>query len=370
MEEAQATYYLDPNEVKLSVIYDRLLIEVEPKAIGKSFSLELDNDVIAQVSQEIFSDVKTMYKGIEDALKKVNDEVSLSFDGNGQLTYKMSFFVGRVRKDRQFNITLQENESDPLILLEKKMENKFAQLFNKFSEIEQRIQPKVVNNNDIKRFVKEEDKEIAERMARLEEKVFNRLELLENKVMEVLNKVMDQGINSKTEANKSSQKIIKLGFDRLSPKATFFNFTDDDQTIEYTNLKSNGLIPFSPQLPKKGTFVLSLKIQKIPSPISFGVVSYNDLRKDRWHPYSFYYETQKGIIHYNGIGRVEPHYSDIGFGKVNDVLSFIMDAEQDFFFFKINGIEINRINYNIKDKVYYPYCQFGTGTKVTIIQEI
>jgi len=130
---------------------------VEDLINGKSFFVELDNDAIVQVSKEIFSDVNTMYQGLEDALKNAYQEVKLSCDDLGFLNYKLTYVLGPMKKEHNFSISLQEKRCDSLGALESKMESKLTDVLAKVS--------------DLVHFVSNIEKNVLTRLEKLEQRV-------------------------------------------------------------------------------------------------------------------------------------------------------------------------------------------------------
>ncbi len=196
MDKSKNIFLFDRFEFKLSKKEHRLSIEIEDPASGRSFSISLDSDAIPQLSHDIFADVNSMYQGLEDALKQLHKEVTLYFDGEGSLEYRVNFSVGIVKKDLHFTIVLQEKQLEPWVILERKMEYRFNQVFSKFEEIESQVNfPVGYQGNDEEKHpssmksdiekLKSENKYVIEAMNRLEKAIFERLDNLEQRVEKI-----------------------------------------------------------------------------------------------------------------------------------------------------------------------------------------
>jgi len=137
MDKIKNSYSLGDYLIELSKTNDHFFIEIEAPGSGRMFFVELENDAIHQVSQELFSNVQEMFQAFEDAIQKAYPEVSLTFNGSGKLTYRVSFSVGPIKKDQQFTIELQEKKIDALTMFERKVENRFEKLSQKLAYLEQ-----------------------------------------------------------------------------------------------------------------------------------------------------------------------------------------------------------------------------------------
>jgi len=196
MDQAKNIFLFDRFEFKLAKKENRLSLEVEDPASGRSFFISLDSDAIPQLSHDIFADVNSMYQGLEDALKELHKEVRLSFDSEGNLEYRVNFSVGIVKKDLHFTIVLQEKQLEPWVILERKMEYRFNQVFSKFEEIESQVNfPVGHHENDEEKHtssvrsdinkITNENKYILEAMNRLEKGLFEKFANLEQRIEKI-----------------------------------------------------------------------------------------------------------------------------------------------------------------------------------------
>jgi len=384
-DQTQDFYTLDQYEVKLTKIDDRLLIEIEAPLAAKSFSIEFTSPMIPQATNDIFPDVSTMYQGLQDALLKTHPEVSIYFDGYGGLAYQVSFSVGVIKKEHKFTLDLIEKKLDPLLRLEKKMENKLAQIMKKVSEIEKQIQPEggLTQTPEINQTGKEEILKIIER---LEGRIFEKLDNMEKRVTaleeqktgnnssdidvnKILNALSRLEIPKETqESSKAVTQDFKVLFDSSSSKASGFAFSNGNKTVEFADPNLHFEIPFNKELPKTGKIVLSVKLEVIPNSIWIGIISEEHLSKACWYEFDINYLTAGGIVFNNAVATMPAKEASSGFGKAGDVVSMVVDIDEGLIVFQVNGSEVNLIKVELQGKMFIPYCgAFEKGCKITVI---
>jgi len=387
MEQARNIYLHDGFEFKLSKKENRLSLEIQAPASGRSFSVELDSDAVPQLSKDIFSDVNAMYQGLEDALKGVHKEVTLSFDGEGNLEYRVFFSVGIVKKDLSFSVVLQEKPQEPWMIVEKRMEYRFTQVFSMFEDIESRVglgkpdgeQEKSVIVNPLAseiKVVKEENKLILEAMKRLENVIFEKLAKLEQKVDQL---EKSQGlVNPEKQEVVQQQQITETGGQEQGKSLRFmmneksekdFVLLDDQRTVQRLTKNDQREISFSSSLPKSGVKRINLKLEKVEKGLWFGIISEQDMNKPIWFHVDLYYSSYKGDF-YEATQKIgnQRKALDVNTGKTGDVLSMIFDIDKGYIWVLVNGIEVNAVLKNLKDKTYIPYIGTYYGEeKISII---
>jgi len=352
------SYPLDGKQVQLSKKDNRLVIEVEDQINGKMFSSEFDNDAIIQVSNEIFSDVNAMYQGLEDALKNLYKEVTLSFDDFGFLTYKVFFTVGSLKKEHLFCISLQEKRADSQVANECSLENKLTQILNKITDLEMNVCTRL--------------NKLEERMTRLEEQkidkqenndVYEALSRLEKKISDLVQPSEKQYQNAKEPLEKG------LTFDTLCLKAQIFRITNNSKTIE--NLKvceGYAELPFSQVIPSSGTFQVNIRLEELSRCMWFGVLATDRLDDKNFFLKSTFYEVGDGSIRVNNTIAKKVQCSNLPLPNVGDVIGMTFNADVGYISFSVNGFVCNSIAFSFGGKKYVPYWGFyPTGGKVSII---
>jgi len=345
MQQAQQIYYLDQNEVKLSKVDNRLIIEIEAVLSQRNFSIELDNDAIPQASNEIFANVDVMYNGFEEALKKAYKEVSISFDGSGKLSYKISFSVGSVHREHQFTLSLQEKKLPQITIVEKKLEN---------------IQ-KLMSNLERKQEVLEkanENEKIIEMITNLETRIFEKLLDFENRVSSLEKEKANKEFKSQTELCKS--------FNRNFPQANDFVFSNDNKTIECKNHNAFE-IPILQSLPNSGRARFSIKIEETKGSIWMGIALCDKFNSKFWYRSEIHFSTRDGSIKVSESLSVSPSVNPYQWKK-GDLVTMIADLDQGKVSFDVNEIEINSFQVDLKKKTYFPFCGFGhLDNKITLL---
>jgi len=348
MDSSYQTFALDKNEVKLSRTGGRLLIEVEDTVSQRNFSIELDNDAIVQASNEIFTDVDTMYNGLQEALKKLYKEVSISFDGKGKLAYTACFSFGAFKKDHNFVISLQEKSLNPLAVLERRVD-----------VLTQELEKLKGHPPAVKNGVQHDNIAIVEMINKLEKRIFEKFDDIEKRI-------------SALEQPKLLQKTdLKTTFDPSTSHAVNFVFKNNNQTIQRSG-KDYYELPISNTIPRAGKLKLSFKIEKMSNWVWIGVASVDKINLNHWYKSEVRYLTTKGNIEIEGGSKVyPPKISDQGYGKAGDTISMVLDVKSGLVSFEINNFEVNSIGVNMKEKSYFPYLGFGNiGDEVTFLSSV
>jgi len=384
MESAQDTFTLDDthnSQIKLSQTNNRLVIAVESR--NRYFSLELDNDDdIPKVSDEVFSDINSMYQGFVAALQKVNDKINLSFDdGNGQLICKASFSAGEIPKDRQFSLDLQEKEPAPLApltIIERNMEGKFNQILEKVSALEKRVAIREGNQEtngpqsglEMK---KELGNNLLDMMVQFQTKILEKLERLQEKIVlleqKTSNLEKEEAIFNKNNSENLTTSIKScIYFDSTSPKAVDYVFSNHNQTAQCQKLdNSTRELPLSQPLPKTGKFEVSIQIDIIQVNLWIGIVSPENLQKKDWHKQGLYFLSSEGSIYTPDLV-IKPKISSVPCLKTGDIVTLKADIDQGVIAFLINDDEINSTEINLKGTTFVPYVGFSfPQNKFTIL---
>jgi len=376
--QTTCTHPLDDNsQIQLSQSNNRLIIEIYAKSSAKLFSLELDNDAIPQVSDEIFSDTSSFYQGFEDALKKAHKEISLDFDGKGKLTYKVSFSVGKISKDHQFSLNLQEKELAPWTLIERNMEGKFAQILEKVSALEKRVaikeNAKEVGGSQSSLEVKKElGNSLLDMMSQFETKIFEKLERLQQKITVLEQKTanIDKEEEGKTnkDNNSQSQNDSKVYFDTTTKKVIDYAFYNNNQSALCKNSTNQTReLPLSKSLPKTGIFEVSIRVDTLKANTWFGLVAEQNLQASAFYTDDLFFQSSGWSIRTKESGDLKSKNPTAQL-KVGDILTLKADIDKGIVSFLINGAEANSTIYNLKDKIYFPYCGFAqAGDTFTIL---
>jgi len=387
MDKIKSSHSFGDYLIQLSKTNDRLSIEIEVPASGRTYFVELDDDAISQVSQEIFPNVDAMFQGLEQAIAKTFKEVALTFNGSGKLTYKIGFSVGPIQKDHQFTIDLQEKNNDALTIFEKKIEDRFDRLVQRVSNIEGNIP---LQNGNGHSNLHNNNGDMGKRFDLLEKRV----DLLEKKITEIeqtkvsrveLQNVIDafNKLEERVLQGQSSNKILAPvagdpdASNQLKMAKSFhnqdvdkdhafapylkkdFEFFNNHKAVQYIGAHL-GEVPLSKPLPKSGVFELKLKLETVPMHFWFGIVDEEVMEanlNERWFERNYFYSTKHGSICYN-----TKHFSVMknpseNKGKVGDVLTFIIDVDREIFSVQVNGKEINSAKISLQNHTnYYPYC--------------
>ena len=337
------TFNLDQNQVKLSKIDNRLVIEIEADPSGRSFSLELDNDVIAQVSNEIFADTEDMKNGLIEALKKIYKEVSITFDGDGKLLYRLSLSVGSIRKELQFTLSLQEKKLSQTSLLEKKVES-----LQKVVENFERKQEKLEKDNER---ISAGNNRIIKFMNKLEMIVFEKLDAFEKRIASL------EGKNGPPPSQKlESENGLWQSFNPNLLQSSGFIFSNSNKTIQYQDEKCE--LPILNSLPPKGKTIFSIKIEKMKTSIWIGLASISNLFQYNWHKSDLRFLVSSGKVEYNQITFNHKLVNNYQF-KEGDIVSMVVDNDKRRVAFFVNNTDVNSLEVDLLENTpCFPYIGF------------
>jgi len=241
-----------------------LHLEAKERSSGKIFTVSIDNDAIAQITNGLFDSAESLTQGLKDASSGSYPELKITIDSQGTLFYTMAFRVGTRKREDSFHINLIEKEANPLQNPNNAMDKWKEKYETKVNSLEENFQ--VFQGKNEERFNKLEDM-----ILQMEQKMNQRFDVLE-KLCEVRN---GQLANPQKE---ESRKTVGY-FNDVSFNKSSYDFSSDRTTI-VLKAKSSACLEVVPQIPQTGQHSYSFKINKKTSPMVFGIAT--ERKKQNW----------------------------------------------------------------------------------------
>jgi len=317
-----------------------LTLEAKEKSSRRIFTVSIDNDVITQITNGLFTNAEGLSKGLNDAASGSCQDQKLTLDPSGKLTYTMIFSAGTIKREDSFSIDLEEK----------------GETVRQFDSMESRV-------DHMERSLRAFQGKTEERFNKLENMMQQMLLNITQK-FDVLEKEM-QVLNASSSLSKGESTVSSGYFNMLSVNASEYSFNEAKRSITLLT-KDQPCLEFLPEVPKKGRSTYSLKIAAETSTngIIFGITT--KIGKGSWSPNNCHYRywTSNGGL----CGRVRKAANDLSpYGGTGKTLKMVVDMDKGYLAFYINEREINSCPISTSD-TYFACVSLGKkGDQVEVL---
>jgi len=163
MNSAPRCYLVDGFLVKLSKEESSLSIEAQDLTKSINYFKKVRESDVKKITDELFSDIKGMYQGLDNALHGTFNDISVSMKKDGVLVYHYQPVQENVNNEFKFEIPLDEVKPDPYPKLEEQLRT-ITEKLARFENALPLIQASFAEKEDIGRM-------ILDRLSILEKKV-------------------------------------------------------------------------------------------------------------------------------------------------------------------------------------------------------
>jgi len=317
-----------------------LTLEATEKSSGRIFTVSIDNDVITQITNGLFTNAEGLSKGLNDAASGSYQDQKLTQDPNGKLTYTMIFSAGTIKREDSFSIDLEEKR----------------EAVRQFDTMESRV-------DHMERSLQAFQGKTEERFNKLENMMQQMLLNITQK-FDVLEKEM-QVFNASSSLSKGESTVSPAYFNMLSVNASEYSFNETKKSITLLT-KDHPCLEFLPEVPRKGrsTYSLKIAVETSTNGIIFGITT--KIGKGSWSPNNCHYRywTSNGELY----GRVRKAANDLSpYGGMGKTLKMVVDMDKGYLAFYINEREINSCPISTSDS-YFACVSLGKkGDQVEVL---
>jgi len=313
----------------------QIYIEAQHEPSGKVFTTTIDDESIAQTTNNLFANIGDMIQGLKDAADLKYPGLSLDLNSQGKLTYRAVLSAGVIKKECSFTLDLTEKELEASETTEKELNSCEQWIENVDAGTLKSLQ---IQNE--KRFEKLENI-----IRQMEQKMTKQLNTLENLCSA---RKPFAPLQHEAYFNEASADISKYALSDKNKTATLIA-----ETLPFLELL--------PQIPTSGQHSYSLRMNGENHGFIFGIQA-----KGNWNHLKQHYEylTVRGNI--SGKVCKDSAENDLFLGK-GSVVKMAVDMDQGTLTFFVDNRQINSCHI-LKSDPYYAFIRLiFVGDSVTLI---